>query len=252
VLRDGPVTTLYMNRPDQMNALSGAVFRDLDEILDELEKDAELRAVIITGEGRAFVAGADIKEMSEKTPDQMREFTAHGQKVLRRLERLKKPVIAAINGFALGGGMEIALACDIRLASDKAKFGLPEVKLGIFPGLGGTQRLTRIAGKGKACELIFTGDIIDAPAALSIGIIDKVVVTEKLMCEARALAARIVVNAPIAIGLAKSSINKALEADLDTGLKFELDTVMECMPTKDKKEGMRAFIEKRRPEFRNE
>jgi len=252
VMKDGPVTTLYMNRPDQMNALSGAVFADLDEIIDELEKDKELRAVIITGEGKAFVAGADIKEMSALNPEEMRTFTAHGQKVLRRLEKLQKPVIAAINGFALGGGMEIALSCDIRLASDKAKFGLPEVKLGIFPGLGGTQRLTRIAGKGKACELIFTGDIIDAAAALAIGIVDRIVPAAQLMCEARAMAARIVVNAPIAVGLAKSSINMALESDLDSGLKYELDTVMKCMPTKDKKEGMKAFIEKRKPEFRNE
>jgi len=252
VMRDGPVTTLMMNRPDQMNALNGAVFDDLDDIVTELEKDKATRVVIITGEGRAFIAGADIKEMSEKDPAQMRTFTAHGQKVLRRLEKLRQPVIAAINGFALGGGTELALACDIRVASERARFGLPEVKLGIFPGLGGTQRLTRLVGKGPACELIFCGDIIDPATALRLGLVDKVVCPERLMPEAREIARRISLNAPIAVSLAKSSINKALETDLDAGLKYELDTVMKCMPTKDKKEGMQAFIEKRRPDFRGE
>jgi enoyl-CoA hydratase len=241
-----------MNRPDQMNALNGAVFHDLEDIVSELEKDRQTRVVILTGEGRAFIAGADIKDMSQKDAAQMREFTAHGQKVLRRLETLDKPVIAAINGFALGGGMETALACDIRIASDKARFGLPEVKLGIFPGLGGTQRLTRLAGKGPASELIFCGDIIDPATALRIGIVDKVVCPERLMPEAREIARRISANAPIAVAGAKSSINKALEMDLEAGLKYELDSVMKCMTTMDKKEGMLAFIEKRRPEFRGE
>ena len=252
VVRDGPVTTLILNRPDQMNALNGAVFHDLEDIVGELEKDRQTRVVILTGEGRAFIAGADIKEMSEKDPAQMREFTARGQNVLRRLEKLDKPVIAAINGFALGGGMEAALACDIRIASERARFGLPEVKLGIFPGLGGTQRLTRLAGKGPASELIFCGDIIDPATALRLGIVDKVVCPERLMPEAREVARRISANAPIAVAWAKSSINKALETDLESGLKYELDTVMKCMATKDKKEGMLAFIEKRRPEFRGE
>lgn len=252
VLKDGPITTLILNRPDQMNALNGAVFCDLEQIIAELEMDRQTRVVILTGEGRAFIAGADIKEMSEKDAAQMHEFTAHGQKVLRRLETLDKPVIAAINGFALGGGMETALACDIRIASEKARFGLPEVKLGIFPGLGGTQRLTRLAGKGPASELIFCGDMIDPATALRLGIVDKVVCPERLMPESREIARRISANAPIAVALAKSSINKALETDLESGLKYELDTVMKCMATKDKKEGMRAFIEKRHPEFRGE
>ena len=252
VVSDGPVTTLIMNRPDQMNALNGAVFRDLEDIVGELEKDRQTRVVIVTGEGRAFVAGADIKEMAEKTPAQMRDFTSRGQKVLRRLEKLDKPVIAAINGFALGGGTELALACDIRIASDRARFGLPEVKLGIFPGLGGTQRLTRLVGKGPACELIFCGDIIDPATALRLGLVDKLVCPERLMPEAREIARRISQNAPIAVALAKSSINRAFETDLDSGLRYELDTVMKCMPTKDRKEGMQAFIEKRRPDFRGE
>ncbi len=252
LVRDGPVATLMMNRPDQMNALNGAVFDDLDDIITELENDRATRVVLITGEGRAFIAGADIKEMLEKDPVQMRAFTAHGQKVLRRLEKLDKPVIAAINGFALGGGMELALACDIRVASERARFGLPEVKLGIFPGLGGTQRLTRLVGKGPACEMIFCGDMIDPATALRLGLVDKVVCPEKLMPETRDIARRISQNAPVAVSLAKSSINKALEADLDAGLKYELDTVMKCMSTKDKKEGMQAFIEKRRPDFRGE
>jgi len=252
LVRDGPVATLIMNRPDQMNALSGAVFDDLDDLLSELEKDSSTRAVIVTGEGRAFIAGADIKEMAGKDPAQMRQFTAHGQKVLRRLERLDKPVIAALNGFALGGGLELALACDIRIASERARFGLPEVKLGIFPGLGGTQRLTRLVGKGPACELVFCGDIIDPATALRLGLVDRVVCPDRLMPEAREMARRISQNAPIAVSLAKSSINKALETDLDAGLRYELDTVMKCMATRDKKEGMQAFIEKRRPEFLGE
>ena len=252
VARDGPVTTLILNRPEQLNALNGAVFTDLDEIVAGLEKDKSTRVVIITGEGKGFIAGADILEMSEKDPAQMRQFTAFGQHVLRRLERLPQPVIAAVNGFALGGGTELALACDIRIASDRARFGLPEVKLGIFPGLGGTQRLTRLVGKGAACELIFCGDLIDPATALRLGLVDKVVCPERLLPEAREIARRISQNAPIAVALAKSSINRALETDLDSGLKYELDTVMKCMSTKDKKEGMKAFIEKRRPEFRGE
>ena len=252
VVKDGPITTLLLNRPDQMNALNGALFNDLDDIISEIEKDKQARVVILTGEGRAFIAGADIKEMSQKDAAQMRQFTAHGQKVLRRLEKLDKPVIAAINGFALGGGMEAALACDIRIASERARFGLPEVKLGIFPGLGGTQRLTRLVGKGAASELIFCGDIIDPATALRLGIIDRVVCPERLMPEAREIARRISGNAPIAVALAKSSINKALETDIEAGLKYELDTVIKCMTTRDKKEGMQAFIEKRRPEFRGE
>jgi enoyl-CoA hydratase/3-hydroxyacyl-CoA dehydrogenase len=252
VVLDGPVTTLIMNRPGQMNALNGAVFKDLEDIVAELERDRQTRVVIVTGEGRAFVAGADIKEMAEKNPAQMRDFTSRGQKVLRRLEKLDKPVIAAINGFALGGGMELALSCDIRIASERARFGLPEVKLGIFPGLGGTQRLTRLVGKGPACELIFCGDMIDPATALRLGIVDKLVCPDRLMPEAREIARRISQNAPIAVALAKSSINKALETDLDSGLRYELDTVMKCMPTKDKREGMQAFIEKRRPEFRGD
>ncbi|MGQ9583655.1 MAG: enoyl-CoA hydratase-related protein [Thermoplasmatota archaeon] len=252
VVRDGPLATLLMNRPDQMNALSRAVLADLDETLGELEGDRETRVVILTGEGRAFIAGADIKEMSAGAPEDVREFTTLGQRVLRRLERLGKPVIAAINGFALGGGLEVALACDIRVASDRARLGLPEVRLGIFPGLGGTQRLTRLIGRGRACELIFTGDTIDAQRALSLGIVDRVVPHARLMAEARALARAIASNAPIAVGLAKSSINRALETGLDEGLRYELETVMRCMTTHDKAEGMRAFMEKRRPEFRGE
>ncbi|MEM2869482.1 MAG: enoyl-CoA hydratase-related protein [Thermoplasmata archaeon] len=250
--REGQIATVLVNRPDQLNALNGAVFRDLEGVLEELEGDREVRAVILTGEGRAFIAGADIKDMSSMPPEKIREFTELGQRVLRRLEGLGKPVIAAINGFALGGGLETALACDIRIASERARLGLPEVRLGIFPGLGGTQRLTRLIGKSRACELIFTGDTIDAQRALQLGIVDRVVPPARLMAEARVLAHAVAAGAPIAVALAKSAINKALETGLEEGLRYELETVMKCMTTRDKAEGMRAFMEKRRPEFRGE
>lgn len=206
--------------------------------------------VIITGEGPAFVAGADIKTMLQADRAEVEAFTRFGQGVMNDIEQLNKPVIAAINGFALGGGLELALACDIRLASTMARMGLPEVGLGIFPGFGGTQRATRLIGKGHACELIFTGKHISADDALNMGLVNRVLPPDQLMSEARGLAERIANQGPVAVAQAKSAINQTLQTGLDDGLAFELDAVMKTFGTEDQKEGMTAFLERRQPEFK--
>ncbi|MFQ6000089.1 MAG: enoyl-CoA hydratase-related protein [Anaerolineae bacterium] len=247
---DGPIAIITMNRPEAMNALNGKVLAELKEAIAEVKGNEALRAVIITGEGNAFVAGADILEMKAKSLVEIRRFTYFGQSVLKGIEEMEKPVIAAINGFALGGGMELALACDIRLASREAKLGLPEVGLGIFPGMGGTQRLPRLIGRGRASELIFTGDMIGAEEAERIGLVNRVLSPQDLMKEARELAMKIASRAPIAVGRAKAAINKAMQTDLDTGLAYEIEAVSLTFGTEDKEEGMTAFIEGRKPEFK--
>jgi enoyl-CoA hydratase/3-hydroxyacyl-CoA dehydrogenase len=246
------IATITMNRPEAMNALNEKVLRELKEAIAQVRDDPSVRVVIITGEGPAFVAGADIRAMMAKSLIEIREFTRFGHEVLKGIERLEKPVIAAINGFALGGGLELALACDIRLASTEARMGFPEVGLGIFPGFGGTQRTTRLIGKGRASELIFTGSQIGGEEAASIGLVNRVVPPQQLMTEARRLAVRIAAQAPIAVGRAKTAINQALQSDLDSGLTFELEAVTLTFGTQDQKEGMTAFLERRRPEFRGE
>jgi enoyl-CoA hydratase len=247
--KDGKIAIITMNRPEAMNALNSKVLSDLGDVVGELQKDDSVTAVIITGEGKAFVAGADIKEMLIKNPMEAREFTYLGQSVFKDIENMNKPVIAAVNGVALGGGCELALACDIILASEKARFGFPEVGLGIHPGFGGTQRLPRLIGKARAKELIFTGDILSAGDAERIGIVNRVLAPSKLLDEARALADKIASRGPIAIRLAKSAINKGCEMDLDTGLAYEVESVSVAFSTKDSKEGMKAFTERRKPEF---
>jgi enoyl-CoA hydratase len=219
-------------------------------VIDRIKSDDEIRIVIITGEGNSFVAGADIKEMMEKSPIAAREFTKYGQHVLKRLEDLEKPVIAAVNGFALGGGCELALACDMIIASDNAKIGLPEVSLGIHPGFGGTQRLPRLIGKARAKELIFTGDMITAQEAERIGLVNKIVPQDKLLDECRNLGARILTRGPVAVKLAKSAINRGNEMTLDEGMAYEIETVSLTFSTEDKTEGMDAFMSKRKPEFK--
>ena len=210
-----------------------------------------MRAVIITGEGDGFIAGADIKEMQALADDPaaIRAFTELGQGVLRDIETLPQPVIAAINGFALGGGLELALACDIRIASSSARLGLPEVGLGIMPGLGGTQRTTRLAGRGVASELIFTGDQINAEEAARVGLVNRVVAPAQLMETARQLAERIASRAPVAVTKAKAAILAAERLPPEEGLAFELERAMEVHATPDRVEGMRAFVEKRVPVF---
>lgn len=244
---------LYIDRQEALNALNIEVLSELREALLEVEKREDLRVLILTGAGdRAFVAGADIREMLPLTPLQTRRFASLGHEVTRILERMEKPVIAAINGFALGGGCELALACDIRIASEGAKIGLPEVGLGIFPGFGGTQRLTRLVGRGWASELIFTADPVDAEMAERIGLVNRVVPREKLLDMARALGRRIIERGPLALSLAKTAIQQSQETGLSSGLAYEMEAFSLIFSTDDEKEGLRAFIEKRKPIFRGE
>jgi enoyl-CoA hydratase/3-hydroxyacyl-CoA dehydrogenase len=247
---DGPIATITMNRPQAMNALNTKVWTELKEAVDQVQADKAVRVVLITGAGNAFVAGADIREMQAKNLVEIREFTYFGQSVLKDIETMEKPIIAVINGFALGGGLELALACDIRLASNEARMGFPEVGLGIFPGVGGTQRSARLIGRGRACELIFTGDMIGAEEAERIGLVNRVVPHKELMKRAQAMAEKIASRAPLAVGRAKTAINKTQETDLDTGLAFEVESVCLLFDTKDKEEGMAAFVERRKPEFK--
>jgi len=225
--------------------------KELKSSVEDVAEDESVHAVIITGAGeKAFVAGADIKEMTDKRPLEMRKFTILGHQVMETIESMEKPVIAAVNGYALGGGCELALACDIRIASENAKLGLPEVSLGIFPGFGGTQRLTRLVGKGKACELILTGQMIKAEEAERIGLVNRVVPQSELMDEAMRMAKQIMKNGPVGVKLAKSAINKALETTLHAGLAYERELVSLTFSSDDREEGMRAFLEKREPRFK--
>lgn len=246
------IATITMNRPEAMNALNEKVLGELKEVIAQVREDTNVRAVIITGEGPAFVAGADIKTMLAAGLTEVEEFTRFGQGVMDDIEKLNKPVIAAVNGFALGGGLELALACDIRLASTEARMGFPEVGLGIFPGFGGTQRTTRLIGKGHACELIFTGKHVSADEALRTGLINRVLPPDQLMNEAQALARRIASQGPVAVTQAKMAINQALQTRLDDGLSFELEAVMKTFDTEDQKEGMTAFLERRKPQFKGQ
>jgi enoyl-CoA hydratase/3-hydroxyacyl-CoA dehydrogenase len=248
----GGIATITMNRPEAMNALNEKVLRELKQTVAQVRDDPDVRVVIITGEGPAFVAGADIRAMLDKDLVAIREFTGLGQGVMNDIEQLEKPVIAAINGFALGGGLELALACDIRLASTAARMGFPEVGLGIFPGFGGTQRTTRLIGKGRACELIFTADQIGAEEAASIGLVNRVLPPQQLMAEAQRLARRIARQGPLAVARAKRAINQALQTRRDAGLLFELEAVTLTFGTEDQHEGMTPFLERRKPEFRGQ
>lgn len=250
--KEGKVAVVTINRPKALNALNSETLKELDYVVSELEKDEDIYAVILTGSGeKAFVAGADITEMKDLSTIEGRKFSILGNKVFRRLEILDKPVIAAINGFALGGGCELSLACDIRLASEKAKFGQPEVGLGITPGFGGTQRLARLVGTGLAKELIYTAKIIKADEALRIGLVNRVIEADKLMEEAKALANTIAAQAPIAVKLSKEAINRGIQCDIDTALMYEAEAFGECFSTTDQTEGMSAFVEKRDKSFQN-
>lgn len=250
--KEGNIAIVTMNRPKALNALNSETLKELDNVIEALEKDNEIYAVVLTGAGeKAFVAGADISEMKDLNEEQGKEFGLLGNKVFRRLENLDKPVIAAINGFALGGGCELAMACDIRIASAKAKFGQPEAGLGITPGFGGTQRLPRIVGLGKAKELIYTCDIIKADEALRIGLVNRVVEVEALLDEAKAMAKKIAVNAPIAVKLCKDAINRGMQVDIDEAIVIEASDFGKCFSTEDQKEGMTAFVERREKNFQN-
>ncbi len=248
--RDGSLGIVTIDRPEALNALNTKVLLDLDAAVQQAEIDDSVNVIMITGEGSSFVAGADIREMIEKTPLQARQFTQLGQAVFKRIEDLEKVTIAAVNGYALGGGLELALSCDLIIAADSARLGLPEVSLGIHPGFGGTQRLPRQICKSKAKELIFTGQMIDGKEAERIGLVNKVVPREKLYDEVKAMADKIAANGPVAVKLAKAAVNRGLEVDLVTGLAYEIETVSLAFSTEDKKEGMNAFIDKRKPDFK--
>jgi enoyl-CoA hydratase len=240
-----------IDRPEALNALNNALLQELKDMFTELRDDEEVRAIILTGAGKAFVAGADIAAMNAMTPIEGREMMILGHSLMDLIEDMEKPVIAAVNGFALGGGCELSMACDIRIASEKAKFGQPETGLGIIPGFGGTQRLPRLVGKSMAKYLLFTSDVIDAERAEQIGLVEKVVPVGALMEEAEKVARRIMANGPIAVGLVKKAVNKGYDLPLReaTSLEIELETV--AFSTEDKTEGMTAFQEKRDKHFQN-
>lgn len=248
--KDENIGILTINRPKALNALNSEVLDELNKAIDQVIEDDNIHILIITGEGKAFVAGADIGQMKDMDVFEAREFAKKGLSIFRKIELMEKPVIAAVNGYALGGGCELAMACDIRIASDKAKFGQPEVGLGITPGFGGTQRLARIVGIPKAKELIFTGETINAEEALRIGLVNKVVAAESLMEEALTMARKIVSKGQLAVRYSKVAINRGIETDIETGLAMERELFGLCFATEDQKEGMGAFLEKRSPNFK--
>ena len=246
----GAIAVLTINRPKALNALNVDTLTELSTVFDELGRDSSVKVVILTGSGeKAFVAGADITQMKEFNTLEGRRFGQLGQATFRKLELLSQPVIAAVNGFALGGGCELAMACNIRLASENAKFGQPEVTLGLTAGFGGTQRLPRLVGTGVASELLFTGDIIDAQEAYRIGLVNHVYPSDTLMEEALKLANRIAGRAPAAVQLSKSAIQRGVNMDLDSALAYEAEVFALTFSTQDQVEGCTAFLERRKPVF---
>jgi enoyl-CoA hydratase len=244
------ITILTINRPDKRNALNQATRDEMVDALNSMETSAESRVLVITGAGdKAFIAGADINEFEGRTALMQRE-AMKGLRIFAALEEFPKPIIAMINGFCLGGGLELALACDIRIASDTAKLGQPEINLGIIPGGGGTQRLTRLVGEGKAMEIILTGDAIDAAHAKEIGLVNQVVAAADLRTTALGLAARIAEKSPIALRMAKEAVKSAARTNLREGLEREMDLFSLTFGSEDKAEGVRAFLEKRKADFK--
>lgn len=249
---DNGIGMITLNRPKALNALNSELLTELNGLLDEIAQDDSVKVVIITGSGdKAFVAGADIAEMQNISPLEGRAFGKFGQAIFNKLENIPQPVIAAVNGFALGGGCELAMACDIRIASDKAKFGQPEVGLGIVPGFGGTQRLPRLIGKGRAKELLYTADMINAEEAYRIGLVNRIVAAEELLSTAKELAEKIMARAQAAIQLCKAAVNTGMDTDLESGIAYEAEVFGLCFASADQKEGMSAFIGKRKPNFSN-
>ena len=250
---EGFLGIVTINRPKVLNALNLDTLKELDEAMAGLEAAPSVRAVILTGAGdKAFVAGADISHMQSLNPLEARNFARTGQRVMSRIENLSKPVIAAINGFALGGGCELSMACDIRVASEKAKFGQPEVNLGIMAGFGGTQRLTRLVNPGVAKEMLMTADMYDAQAALKMGLVNHVVPAGELLEFCKNMAGRIAAKGPVAVRLSKEAVNRGLEMDMEKALALEADLFAITFTTADKAEGISAFLGKTRPDFKGE
>ena len=243
---DEGIGIVTISRPKAMNALNTLFFQEMNEMLSELEKNNEVKVVIITGEGKAFVAGADIAEMCDKTQKQGYEFSVFGQSVFDKIEKLSKPVIAAINGFALGGGCELAMSCDFRIASSKAKFGQPEVNLGLTPGFAGTQRLSRLVGLADALYLLYTADMINAEEALRIKLVQKVIEPENLMEETISIARKIASKGPEAVKLIKKATRDGFNTDFTSGCEIEANAFASLFE-KEGAEGMKAFLEKRKP-----
>ena len=247
----GQIALVTLNRPQALNALNSKTLEELDLIFESLESAEDILGVIITGEGRAFAAGADIVQMKDYKSEDARRYAGFAQKVFGRIEALEKPVIAAVNGYALGGGCELTLSCDFRIASEKAVFGQPEVDLGVIPCFGGTQRLTRLVGIGRAKELIYTGRKVKAQEAYEMGLVNKVVAEDRLEEEAMDIMRQITQKAPMAVRYAKVAITKGADMDLLKGLELEKDIASITFGTEDKQEGMEAFLEKRKAKFRN-
>lgn len=247
----GSIALVTMANPKEMNALSNVTLDSLDEIIEDIESNQLCKGIIITGEGKSFVAGANIKEMENYKWNEGRDYANKAQMIFSKIENLEKPVIAAVNGYALGGGCELAMSCDIRIASDKALFGQPEVNLGLIPCFGGTQRLPRLVGVGIAKELIYTARNVKPEEALRIGLVNKVVDSEKLIEEAVSMLNIIISKAPVAVSLAKRAINEGINLDLNRGLELEKDIAAIVFASEDKDIGVKAFIEKETPKFIN-
>lgn len=248
--KDGAVAIITFNNPKALNALTVATFNGLETMLAELEADSSVRVIIVTGAGeKAFIAGGDISHLASLDADGAREFALLAQRVISKLENLAKPVIAAVNGYCLGGGNELAMGCDIRIAAASARFGQPEVKLGIIPGFAGTQRLVRLVGKGAAKEMIFSGEMIDAQEALRIGLVNRVVADEQLMDAAKGLASKMCDKSASAIKLSKEAIDNGAELDFERAARYEADLFGLSFTTADCKEGISAFLEKRPAKF---
>ena len=246
------IALVMINRPEALNALNSQVFTELRQIFTELEKDDRVRVIILSGEGeKAFAAGSDVTEIQKCSVIEAMEFAVMANHTQEKIESFPKPVIAAVNGFALGGGCEMAMSCDIRIASTNAKFGQPEINLGIIPGGGGTQRLSRLIGLGRAKELVYSGEMIDAQRAYEIGLVNRVVSPEELIEEARKLASKIARKSLPILMLAKEALGCGFDLDLDNALKFEIECFANCFDTEDHQEGIMAFIEKRKPSFKD-
>jgi enoyl-CoA hydratase len=243
------VATLTVNRPDKLNALNAALIGELGEAIDEMQSRDDVGGIILTGGGRAFVAGADISELANVSALEGKRLARRGQEIFRRFETSPKPTVAAVNGFALGGGCELAMACQIRIASEAAKFGQPEVKLGLIPGYGGTQRLPRLVGRGRALQLLLTGEMIDAQEAYRIGLVNRVVAADQLLPAATAMIQQMLMNAPLGVAACIDAVDRGVDMPLDDALMLEATQFGVLITTTDTAEGTRAFREKRPPRF---